>query len=309
MPAFATHYLFCEEMLELIDTDFELVESACSIGTQGPDIFFFCRFLPVIMPGKPRARVASALHKCKPSALFDAFADYCVFSPNINIAKSYIYGFIMHYALDKSCHPFVYSFQERILRNNKKLHTSAAHNRIEHSMDTYFLHIKKGIDNPSNFDSAATFVADYSVIEEIGHLLAFVIPRVTSEAITEKECCTAIKDTITMQKILCDKSGTTLFVAKSLDLLFGPLMKYYKFSSNINPKDLENASKYANINNKLWFSPYQLDVPRYDSYVDLFNMAKEDCLNLLDGFEQMCKGHSNGLEVTKNISFLTGVEV
>lgn len=310
MPAFCTHYLFCEDMLKRVDNlDFKMNKYACAIGTQGPDIFFFHRFLPIAMPGKAQRKIAGALHKCNPSELFDAFADYCAFSPNIDVAKSYIYGFIMHYALDRKCHPFVYAYQEKILEQTRYLHSSAAHNRIEHSMDTYILNVKLGLADPSDFDSAATFTMDYEVVDEIAHLMAFVIPRVTDCTITEKDVRLAIKDTITMQKVLRNKGNRFMKFTRLLDAVFGPLMKYYKFSSNINPKDLENAKKYGNIDNRVWYSPYQTDAPRYESYLDLFDLAKGECDDLIAGFEQIVKGYSSGREVTHSISFLTGVEV
>lgn len=310
MPAFCTHYLFCDDMLKRVSNiDFKMNEKACAIGTQGPDIFFFARFLPIVMPGKPNIKLASAIHKCKPAELFDAFADYCAFSPNIDVAKSYIYGFIMHYALDRKCHPFVYAYQQKILDQTKYLHSSGAHNRIEHSMDTYILNVKLGITDPSDFDSAATFTTDYDVMEEIAHLLAFVIPRVTEYSVTEQDIKYAIKDTITMQKVLRNKGNRFMTFTKMLDATLGPMIKYYKFSSNINPKDLENAKKYGNIDNRVWYSPYQADVARNESYLDLFDLAKDDCEELIAGFEQIVKGYSTGRDVTNNISFLTGVEV
>lgn len=310
MPAFCTHYLFCDDMLKGFDNlDFNMNEKACAIGAQGPDIFFFHRFLPLIMPGRAQRKLAGAIHKCKPAELFDAFADYCAFSPNIDVARSYIYGFVMHYALDRRCHPFVYSYQQRILDQSKYLHSSAAHNRVEHSMDTYMLNLKLGIVDPSDFDCASTFTMDYDVLDEIAHLMAFVIPRATGYSVSEKDVKLAIKDTITMQKILRNKGNRFMRFTKLLDAILGPFIKYYKFSSNINPKDLENTKKYGNIDNRVWYSPYQADVARYESYVDLYEDAKSDCSDLIAGFEQITKGYSTGRDVTHNISFLTGVEV
>lgn len=310
MPAFCTHYLFCDDMLKRLgNLDFNMNEKACAIGTQGPDIFFFHRFLPIAMPGRAQRKVAGALHKCNPAELFDAFADYCAFSPNIDIAKSYIYGFIMHYALDRKCHPFVYAYQQKILDQSKYLHQSAAHNRVEHSMDTYILNVKLGLTDPSDFDCAGTFTKDYDVLEEIGHLMAFVIPRVTSCTVTEQDVKTAIKDTMTMENILRNKGNRFMSFTKLLDAVLGPVIKYYKFSSNINPKDLENAKKYGNIDNRVWYSPYQTDIARNESYLDLYDLAKGECDELIAGFEQIVKGYSTGRDVTNSISFLTGVEV
>lgn len=310
MPAFCTHYFFCEEMLDIIgdNTDFVLDKKACAIGAQGPDIFFFGRLLPIAMPGKPLAGYANALHKSSPAELFEAFAEYYKASDNKDIAKSYIYGFVMHYALDRKCHPFVYSLQDKLYAENEKLHHGSIHNTIEHAMDTYMLHIKKNV-SPSDFDCAETITANASVVDEIARLLSFVIPRTTGRGISEDDCANAINDTVKFQKYLRDRSGRLTSSVRAIESVLSPVLRNYKISAHINPKDLEITKKYGNINNELWYSPYQPDIPRYESFVDLYNDARGECSSLISGFEDLLVGKQTGYDVTANISFLTGVEL
>ncbi|MFR5874853.1 MAG: zinc dependent phospholipase C family protein [Eubacterium sp.] len=311
MPAFCTHYIFYKEMADFLkeDADFKFNTDAAAIGTQGPDIFFFHRIIPVFMPGLPKSKVGSALHRAKPAAIFDAFRDYCKFSPNLDIAKSYIYGFILHYALDRQCHPFVYSFQEKILQMNNHLHKSSAHNRIEMAMDTYMLNKHMNYTQPFEFDAAATITSDISVIEEIAHLLSFVIPRVTDKQINEKDILQAILDTKRIQKILRDRNGVLRYICRVTESIFAPIIGYYKFSAMIKPRDLEKAKKYGNINRQTWISPYDNTIKHNESFEDLFELSKSDAKKLISGFNKMCMGYSNGYEITQNISFLTGIEV
>ena len=101
MPAFSTHYIFALEMMEELKhiADFSLNENAVSAGTQGPDIFFFHRAFPW-QPGKPLRKLGSALHRAKPARIMDRLYEYCASSRNPDIAKSYAFGFILHYALE-----------------------------------------------------------------------------------------------------------------------------------------------------------------------------------------------------------------
>lgn len=310
MPAFATHYLFMKEMLPFIreNSDFRFNSSAAAIGTQGPDIFFFGSVFSLPTHGVIMSKVGSAMHRAKPAEIFEAFRDYCTFSPNIDVAKSYIYGFILHYALDRNCHPYVYSYQERILARNHKLHKSSAHNRVEMAMDTRFLYEKAGYKNPADFDGSTTITSDYEVIEEVSHLLSFVIPRVTQYAMTEEEVASAIRATKKFQRIIKDKSGALRNLCRATETVFAPIIKHYKFSSAIRPKDLEKSKKYGNINNGTWYSPYEPDRERNESFLDLFNISIADAENLILGFRDMLRGRTNGREVTHNISFLTGIE-
>ncbi len=261
------------------------------------------------MMGKSQRKAGSAMHRAKPSEIFDAFADYCSFSPNINIAKSYIYGFILHYALDRNCHPYVYSLQNRITEKNKKIHKSSAHNKIELSIDSYMLNSHFGCCTPSDFDTASIISTQPEIVEEISHLMSFSVSRTTPYVVSEKEVSQSISDTKLCQKILRDNSGNLAPFLKVLENIFAPLIKNFKISVMIKPNDLEKAKKYVNINNCTWVSPYDTSVRHNESFDDLFELSKLDAKNLINGFNKMCKGYENGLSVTQNKSFLTGERI
>ena len=310
MPAFATHYIFLDEMTKIIEenADFRFDVRTAGIGTQGPDIFFFHRLIPPFTIWKTLAGTSGKLHRAKPAELFEAFSQYLTFSPNRDIAKSYIYGFLLHYALDRNCHPFVYAYQNMELAQTKHLHKLAAHNRVEHALDTYLLATRMNITPPSDFDPAATFSNDPAVLEEVSHLLSFVIEKCVGKKIEDKEIARAITDTAKVQTILSDRKGNATRLAHLLEVPTGPLTGYFKLSASIKPKDLAFAKKYANIHGEVWESPFDGSRHR-ESFDRLFDRSKPDAARLLDGFEDICRGRTDGYHVTGNISFLTGLEV
>lgn len=310
MPAFCTHYLFLKETQDIVKKhgDFEFNFDAAAIGTQGADIFFFHRVLPISMFGVPKNKIGSLLHRAKPEKIFDAFCEYIPLSLNPDIAKSYIAGFIMHYALDRNCHPYVYYLQDKICQSKKAIHKSSVHNQIETAADTYLLTEHGGVFDVSQFNSADTITNKIEVIDEISHLLAFVVPKVTGKFIDEKDVATAIADTRRMQKILQDKRGALRPVCVAIETIFAPIIKFFKFSSMIKPRDLEKAKKYVNINRLKWKSPFDSKI-RSESFEDLFEFSKFDFDVLYRGFIQMTHGKLTAYTVTHNISFLTGTEV
>lgn len=310
MPAFCTHYLFLKETQDTVKKhcDFEFNFDAAAIGTQGPDIFFFHRLLPFSMFGVPKNKIGSLLHRAKPEKIFDAFCEYLPLSLSPDIAKSYIAGFIMHYALDRNCHPYVYYLQSKICQNKKAIHKSAVHNLIESAADTYFLFKHGKIYDISQFDSAETITDDIAVIDETARLLAFVVPKVTGKYIDEKDAATAIADTKRMQRILQNRHGVLLPICVGVETVFAPIIKFFKFSTMIKPRDLEKSEKYVNINRLKWKSPYD-DKIRNESFEDLFEFSKFDFDMLFRGFIQMTQGKLTAYTVTHNISFLTGTEV
>ncbi len=310
MPAFATHYIFLEEMKEKIEDEFNfrLRDKVAGVGTQGPDIFLFHRLWPPVTIYKALFSVASLIHSGKPDALFDAFAEYLKTSENEEVAKSYIYGFILHYALDRNCHPYVYAFQNQITDGDPHIHSLAAHNVVEHAVDTYLLYHRKGIYPPSLFNPDETFTSDVAEQSEIAGLMHFVLKKAYGREVEESEIVKAITDTAKLQATLSDKKGGATRLARAIEKPLGPVIGYFKLSASIKPKDLEIADKYANIRNGEWTSPYD-NITRTDSFEELFDAAKDDALSLIKGFNEICEGKSTGYEVTKNISFLTGLEV
>lgn len=307
MPAFCTHHLFLDKLKNDIAVDFNLNIQAAEIGTQGPDIFFFHRALPILMAGRPKQKIGRKLHRSKAEVLFNAFADYLSQYPN-DIAKSYIYGFILHYALDRRCHPYVYSMQRKITDKNPFIHKSSAHNIVEMAMDSYLLNEYCDISDVQNFEADKCFGNSVEVDREIGRVLEFVVPMVTDDCVSQKQVVTAINDTRKMQRILADKSGLLKPFCVATETLFGPLMLFFKFSSMIKPRDLEKARKYVNIDRAIWKSPFD-DSIHNESFEDLFFMSMDDAKGLINGFNKICNGSESAFNVTKNISFLTGIEV
>ena len=306
MPAFITHYLFaldCKEEIQRF-SDFEIDFDALSLGSQGPDIFFFANPLSV----RTMRKLGSILHRTKPELIFDALAE-CLNSGSSNIANSYAYGFVLHYALDRKCHPYVYAKQEEILKRNRFIHHSSAHNKVEMSLDAYMLHKKLKIERPSKFDTAATITLNDEALFEIGKLMSFVIKRVTEQSVSSKKIIGAIKSTKRMQTLLRDKTGLLKLVCIIIESIAAPFIKFFKFSSMIRPNSWKGTEKYANISNDEWSSPFDLENKSRQSFEQLYNEAKGEAYELIFGLEQIKNSLSDGKAVTKNISFLTGKEV
>lgn len=309
MPAYCTHYIFAKEMMPILESiaDFPLNRDAVLIGTQGPDIFFFHRILPW-MSGQSLRRAGSLLHRAKPGDLFDAMADYLKQSQAPVIAKSYIYGFLLHYALDRRCHPFVYSQQETLRQSGSRLHPSAIHNTIEMAMDSVMLHQKLHIEQPHCFRSADTVPQTPQVLSEIGLLLADAVPRVTGVTMTQAQGVQAVQDTQYAQRLLHDEHGIKTKITQVLETIAAPLTGNFKITSMLRPKDLEKAKKYGNIANGVWRSPYENSL-HTESFFDLYALAQQDAKDLVCGFASVLQGEISGKDLTKNLSFLTGVEV
>lgn len=306
MPAFCTHYLFSKELFPYINDKNASIENVVNLGTQGPDIFFFKRVLPIFMPGKMGMKTGSSLHKQQAEKIFKAFADYLKENDN-QIARSYIYGFILHYALDRNCHPYVYAKQNEMTNKNRFIHHSSAHNKIEMALDSFMMHQKLNIDNVKTFDTAKTIELTEEEKLEVGKVLTYVIKEVLGEDLTIDDIIYAIDDTAKFQNILRDKSGALLVFVTILETIVAPVVKYMKLSSYFRPKNWKKGIEYANINNDVWTSPYSNE-NNTSSFEELFEKAISDAKTLIDNFDKYMAGESQSFN-TNNISFLTGLEV
>lgn len=299
MPAFSTHYIFAKEMTDRIKeiADFEVNENALLIGAQGPDIFFFHRAFPWQI-GKTLRKLGSALHREKPSVLLDRLYEYCKKSNNADIAKSYAFGFILHYALDRNCHPFVYYLQNRITNKIHGFNPHSAHNIIEHSLDSIMLNTRLNIARPVLFETEGTLDFTPAELSETARAIAFTADIYYEDALT------AVKDMKSTQKLLLDRNGRKKQIISKLEKIASPFTNNFLLSSYFRTDDLENAKKYVNINKANWKSPFDSTVCNRN-FFELYELAKDDAEKMLINWQSGVDGKTN----TNNLSFLTGVEV
>ena len=131
-----------------------------------------------------------------------------------------------------------------------------------------------------------------------------MLPRILGINIKPSDIVTAVNDTKTVQKYVLDATGKKRFFVGIFENALSPISKNYKFTALMRPRDLENAKKYGNINNEIWFSPFD-SYKHNESFEDLFELAKQDAKIMIARFQ----AGDNTEEITNNISFLTGVEV
>lgn len=306
MPAYSAHCIFAREMMPFLytATDFEINEESVMFGTQGPDIFFFHRVFPW-MPGKSLRKIGSQLHRTKPADILKYMRKYCdSISYEKEIAKSYVYGFILHYALDRNCHPFVYSFQKQMTDKNPLTNPHTAHNLIELGADSYFLNRRFGVAEPVLFDTACTVGSNDKVMTEIGKLYEYILPELINVNISPTAAKTALKDMKRVQSATYDATGIKRFFISILESIAAPFSKNYKFSAMMRPRDLEKAKNYVNIDNRKWKSPFD-GSEHTESFEDLFDISKLDAKKMIFAYQS----GADTREITHNLSFLTGVEL
>jgi hypothetical protein len=133
MPDFAVHSIFGEELLpspqvqNILPGPREL--APWQWGLQGPDPLFF---RGVTSP------VGSRMHQAPPEKLFQAMLRHLgsLCGPPRDTAAAWLWGFLAHYVLDRTVHPYVLAKQKEMARLIPGATGNALHYQVETDMDT-----------------------------------------------------------------------------------------------------------------------------------------------------------------------------
>ena len=117
MPAILTHDFFGKDAFEIAAgrLGFATLEEqeAFLLGNQGPDPLFFLQADPLLHRW---ANMGSRMHKARTPELLLSMRDALAPLPlqDVAVARAYCAGFLCHYLLDTTAHPFVFSLQDSL---------------------------------------------------------------------------------------------------------------------------------------------------------------------------------------------------
>ena len=172
MPGFVTHYLFGEEIYHQLKCNSQKKNlfynrSAYAFGLQGPDLFFY--YLPSY--ALHRHNLGALAHTTEPRAFFHGLLEsYGRLSSAADrgIAEAYISGFLGHYLLDTTCHPYIYAMTH--YHDKKEKSYFSRHAYLETEIDTELL-ARKRHKTPCEFHAADTIQLTFAQKRVIAGLL------------------------------------------------------------------------------------------------------------------------------------------
>ncbi len=296
MPAMITHYLLGKRLLPLSGLPAIPNRDAFLLGTQGPDILFFFRMYPW-QPGEKGLPIGVALHNVRPSLLIDTLRELLdeASAEDRPILKSYILGFLSHYAADRTIHPFVLYWQEDLMKQEPLYAKSENpyHYRIESALDTLILHHDSG-EYVTAF-SLKSLVPPKD--KERDRILAWfyhrLIARVLDKDIPEKMLLKLTADLRQSMGFMTDRNEWK-----------GKAIRFYErttksgafLSALLRTKEIERYD-YLNSEHRVWLKNDN-EVSHEDFY-ELCDDATQVMLAVLRGFEDGL----SGMELTGEINF------
>ncbi len=309
MAGTITHAYFACDLYDKLDknTKSNLKDYKENLKTysQGHDIFFFTfNFL-----NHKTKKIGSYMHKHDTRNFFKNIVLYIKdnnLQNNYEI-MSFLYGYICHYSLDSTVHPYV-TYKTGIF-NKKKKETykyNSKHSDLESYVDAYMINSREKI-MPNKY-KIHKFCFNTKVSNELSKLIDYIYNKTYGF----KHMSIYIKEGIINMRVSYRFLRYDPFKIK---------VKAYKFIDKITGKkikklrpisyayDLTKNKDYLNFEHKKWCHPrYKNEVYTY-SFMDLYNNALDMALNIIKSVNGILYDNNpvdNLDNIFLNLSFSSG---
>lgn len=171
MPTTYAHDLFGKMVYQKLDEKMQDIiknnRMAYTIGLHGPDILFY------LQPFRknPVNQLGQEMHRQEAAGFFEKCRRTYLRTGNEELL-SYLFGFMCHFMLDSSCHPFIGRYIEK---------TGAPHDEIETEFDRELMEMT-GKD-PYHYHPASVIRVKKSCVQTIASVL---------DGVTEQNVCHAL---------------------------------------------------------------------------------------------------------------------
>ena len=305
MPDFTTHYLFGEQVYDLLTPQMQTVigenRTAFNYGTQGPDFLFFYRSVSGALSGNPLLKMGSRLHEERIGETMDFMKRYIASKQDtgreFDVLRAYYMGYICHYFLDKTVHPYVYFLENSLCEHHPERTHRSMHCRIEAELDSilYRFFKKKPV---TTFPVKNYFTMDAFSKNVISRMYSQLFESVFDLSVEVQDLMRSFDDTRNTTCLLYDNSGMLPVMRNILGEIFP---KTLDLTYMIKPKTVKTDT--ANFRENPWHHPLFPEQRSRRSVLGLFNDAKDAAVPAL---EQTFAGLEDGEGVPFDTSLTFG---
>ena len=316
MPGFTTHYLFGVNTYKQLKNDAlkKIIfdhHAAFSLGLQGPDIFFY--YLPSYVVHENN--IGSVAHIKNTGA----FLSYLLESPNLfpdkeeaRIAQAYVMGFVGHYLLDRSCHPYIYW---RTRYEGRRPEYYGHHMNLETDIDAELLSFYKH-KLPSSFRRESTIMLTRLELRTVATILYYVYSMAYPELkVTYTAMRLAIRSMQVGMRLLHDSRGQKKVLTRKIE---GLTVGHTGISAMMPSDSLHFYPDPLNVLHREWHNPWDETITSRESFLDLMEEAQQEYKKLLPRMYRLflSKRHSESaklrlshiLDALGNVSYHSGLD-
>ena len=298
MPGFITHYICGQAAYNAADTEIQKMikphRQFYNIGTQGPDIFFY--YLPGFLKKQVR-NIGIKMHK----EHFHDFISHMIDTMNSerlpddarSLLFAYISGFLTHYSLDATAHPYVYSQTGMRKKGDKAkaIKYTFNHRKFETAIDMLMLELMSS-KKPSDHKLWELIKVDYSPAQVVASAMSASIYYAYGRDISPKDIYKAMVYMVNITRVIQSRTAKH---KRFMELIENLTIGEHLFSNIVN---MQSGVDYMNINKTPWHLPGVEE--KTESFVELYHEALEGSVNMINTLLKHIKG-----EVSREKLFLT----
>ena len=276
MADFVSHYLFGEQVLASCPTIVQLAAARRSAvfhwGLQGPDPLFFHK----LAFGSPLHKLGNRMHSERTDQLFFALARAVnrMTGDSRAIAESYFYGFLCHYVLDSTLHPYVYCRQQECLEADPKQSASAVHCQIESDID-YALYDAEYHAPVTEFHPGDYYQLSDEETAVLAVLLHYLLQVVYEVDVDTAALRQSFGEMLAVQNFLYSGNAAIMHGCRSLERL---LRRGALLSSHL--KGEAPAWNCLNLDHAPWHNLHRPDEIHTESVPELLEQAAKKAVSL-----------------------------
>ena len=310
MPATVTHAFFAKDVFDILPTD---IREMCDVdrvkmfGQSVDSLMFYNLFS--ILPGKSIRKFDKEFHRTHTR---DFFLNVLHFMRDHSIddsdTYSFLIGFICHYVLDSTLHPYVL-YKTGYFQKGKR--ETYKYNNIHDFMETFIDNdmIRRRENTNPYFFNIGSYCFDLSEFstslkQTIQYSFYNTFHRSQMDKIYYKSLKQMKRALMTFRR---DPYGIKKFFYKLADTF--TTNGCFRFEAISYHYPLDDRHNFLNANHTLWRNPTTYDMTSTESFVDLYLKSIKKAKVLICASIDYIHGKDIDLEsVFPDVSYLTGID-
>ncbi len=309
MPATITHAYFVKDVIDILPDDIKNNLNLCRsmmFGQSTDSLMFYNLFS--LLPGKKIRDFQGFFHNNNTQDFFINLLRY-IKDNNIHDIDTYSFlvGFICHYALDSTIHPFII-YKTGIFDKNNRF--TYKYNNVHAFMEAFIdndMVYRREKTNPYKFNIGSFCFDTKPFSKDLNNTIDFSFYNTYKLNDMNKIYYKSIKQMkYSLELFRRDPYGIKKFMYKLLDTF--TTKRTYRFEAISYHYNLEDRHDYLNLDHRMWRNPTTYNMTSTESFPDLyFKAIKKAKVMVCASFDYL---DNKGIELEKvfdNTSYVTGL--
>lgn len=308
MPAILTHYFFSKKIQvqspQEIQTILDKHSDIYSLGSQGPDIFYFN------ILNKRMVSLGGKIHKNGVNLFLKACIQYVdrASENEKDILFSYLAGFLSHYMLDAFTHPYIF-YKSGFSDESGALGGvfSQQHHHFETNLDSLLCKKYTG-KSPAHVKLWKKMRCAKDKRNIVANMYKYSIRAAYGDRFLKRSYVKSMDRFCGFYKCFNDKRGVKKKLVSKIENMFR--VPGY-ISSMIHFSDAADTRKYLNLNKEAWMLPWDKDSVSNKSFLEIMDDSRIKCLDSVKFlYDAVYKGGDVPilLYILGDLSFVTGLD-